>query len=159
LAVRGKTVKNFPLSKAAAASTLPANRNPHKEVQRMNRKTILVEAMGAPKRIVQEIQTRPRTTTICPLCRRRFKKNDPTVLIDLVKSIPLTPETNKLERSVRIQICEPCAQPVFDHRHKVMDDLIKLLAELVVEDMLEEDERDVKKRFAPEGGRRSVEKT
>ncbi len=42
----------------------------------MERKTILVEGMGAPKRVVQQIQTRPRTTTICPLRKTRFKKDD-----------------------------------------------------------------------------------
>jgi hypothetical protein len=104
----------------------------------MERKAILVKGMGAPKRVVQQIQNRPRTTTICPLCKRRFKKDDPTVLIDLVKRIRLTPEkNNERETTVRIQICEPCAQPVIQQRHKVMDDLIKLLAELAVKRYVE----------------------
>lgn len=116
----------------------------------MERKTILIEGMGAPKRVVQEIQPRPRTITVCPLCKKRFKKDDSTVLVDLVKRIPLTPEKNKEpETTVRIQICEPCAQPVIQQRHKVMDDLIKLLAELAVKDVLKKAD---KKRNAPEAG-------
>lgn len=104
----------------------------------MERRTILVEGMGAPKRVVQEIQPRPRTITVCPLCKRRFNKDDPTVLVDLVKQIRLTPEKNKEpEITVRIQICEPCAQPVIQQRHKVMDNLIKLLAELAVKRYVE----------------------
>lgn len=104
----------------------------------MERKAILVEGMGAPKRIVQEIQTRPRTTPVCPLCKKRFKKDDPTVLVDLVTRIRLTPEKNREpEITVRIQICEPCAQPVIEHKQKVMDDLIKLLAKRAVDDYVE----------------------
>lgn len=61
----------------------------------MERKAILVESMGAPKHVVQQIQTRPRTTTICPLCKRRFKKDDPTVLVDLVRRFCLTSGKNK----------------------------------------------------------------
>jgi hypothetical protein len=117
----------------------------------MERKTILVEGMGAPKRVVQHIQTRPRTTTICPLCKKRFKKDDPTVLIDLVTRIPLTPEKNKPERTIRIQICELCAQPVIQQRQKVMDDLAKLLARLAVEDMLKEADK-TQTHHAPTSG-------
>lgn len=118
----------------------------------MERKAILVEGMGAPKRVVQQIEIRPRTTTICPLCKTRFKKDDPTVLIDLVKRIRLTPEkNNEPELSVRIQICERCAQPVIQQRQKVMDDLIKLLAELAVEDVLKEAEKK-QEHHAPESG-------
>ncbi len=118
----------------------------------MERKAILIEGMGAPKRVVQQIQTRPRTTPICPLCKRRFKKDDPTVLVDLVKQIRLTPEKNKEpEITVRIQICEPCAQPVIQQRQKVMDDLIALLAKLAVEDMLKKAEKK-QKHNAPESG-------
>ena len=118
----------------------------------MERKTIVIEAMGAPKRVVQQIQTRPRTTTICPLCKRRFQKNDPTVLIDLVTRIPLTPERNREpERSVRIQICEPCAQPVIEQRQKAMSGLIALLAELAVEDVLKETDKK-RKHNAPKYG-------
>lgn len=116
----------------------------------MERKAILIEGMGAPKRVVQQIETRPRTTTICPLCKTRFKKDDPTVLIDLVKSFRITPvKNNEPERTVRIQICEPCAQPVIMQRQKVMDDLISLLAELAVEDVLKEAETK-QKYHAPE---------
>jgi len=123
----------------------------------MERKAILVEGMGAPKRVVQQIKTRPRTTTICPLCKTRFKKDDPTVLVDLVKQIRLTPEKNKEpEITVRIQICEPCAQPVIEHKQKVMDDLIKLLAKRAVDDMLKKAEkREAEKkqeRHAPISG-------
>ena len=118
----------------------------------MERKAILIEGMGAPKRVVQQIETRPRTTPVCPLCKKRFKKDDPTVLVDLVTCIRLTPEKNKEpERTVRIQICEPCAQPVIQQRQKVMDDLIRLLAELAVADMLKK--ADMKqKHHAPESG-------
>ncbi|MHB8742183.1 MAG: hypothetical protein ACYC9L_03580 [Sulfuricaulis sp.] len=114
----------------------------------MERKTILVEGMGAPKRVVQQIQTKPKTTTICPLCKKRFKKDDPTVLVDLVTRIRLTPEKNKEpEITVRIQICEPCAQPVIQQKQKVMDDLIKLLAKLAVDDMLKKaEEREAEKK-------------
>ncbi len=108
----------------------------------MERKAILVEGMGAPKRVVQQIETRPRTVTICPLCKTRFKKDDLTVLVDLVTRIRLTPEKNEEpEITVRIQICEPCAQPVIEHKQKVMDDLIKLLAKLAVEDALKKAEK------------------
>ena len=101
----------------------------------MERKAILVEGMGAPKRVVQQIQTRPHTTTICPLCKKRFKKNDPTVLVDLVRSFRITSEKSKEpEHTVRIQICEPCAQPVIEHKQKVMDHLIKLLAKRAIDD-------------------------
>lgn len=113
----------------------------------MKRKAILVEGVGFPKRVVQEIQTRPRTVTICPLCKKRFKKDDPTVLIDLVKSFRITPEkNNEPERTVRIQICEPCAQPVIQQRQKVMDELIALLAELLVKDMLKKADKKQKQR-------------
>lgn len=108
----------------------------------MERKAILIETMGAPKRVVQQIETRPRTTTVCPLCKTRFKKDDPTVLIDLVKYIPLTREKNReLERTVRIQICERCAQPVILRQQEAMHGLIALLAKWVVEDVLEEVEK------------------
>jgi hypothetical protein len=123
----------------------------------MERKAILVEGMGAPKRIVQQIQTRPHTTPICPLCKKRFKKDDPTVLVDLVKQIRLTPEKNKEpEITVRIQICEPCAQPVIQQKQKVMDDLIRLLAELAVDNMLKKAEKreaeKKQKHHAPASG-------
>lgn len=104
----------------------------------MERKAILVEGMGFPRRVVQQIRTRPRTITVCPLCKKRFKKNDPTVLVDLVTRIRLTPEKNVPEQTVRIQICEPCAQPVIQRQNKAMDDLVKLLARLAVEDVLKE---------------------
>jgi hypothetical protein len=117
----------------------------------MERKAILVEGMGAPKRVVQQIETRPRTTTISPLCKTRFKKDDLTVLVDLVTRIPLTPEKNRQpERTVRIQICEPCAQPVILQKQKVMDDLIKLLAKLAVEDALKKVEKQ--RHHATESG-------
>lgn len=118
----------------------------------MERKTILVEGMGAPKRVVQQIETRPRTTTICPLCKTRFKKDDPTVLIDLVKRIPLTSDRNNApERTIRIKICERCAQPVILQKQKAMHDLISLLAEWAVEDVLKETEKK-QKRCEPESG-------
>lgn len=105
----------------------------------MEHKAILVEGMAAPKRIVQEIRTGPRTTTICPLYKKRFKQDDTTVLVDLVKHIQLTPENNKeSEITVRVQICELCAQPVIERKQKVMNDLVKLLAKRAVEDYLEE---------------------
>ena len=86
------------------------------------------------------------------MCKTRFKKDDPTVLIDLVKRIRLTPEkNNEPERTVRIQICERCAQPVIMQRQKVMDGLIALLAKLAVADMLKK--ADMKQeRHAPESG-------
>lgn len=95
----------------------------------MERKTIRAETMKPPEGVVQYIQTRPQTSTICPLRKRRFKKDDPTVLIDLVTRIPLVPEKNKPARTVRVHICEPCAQPVIEQRQKAMDGLIALLAE------------------------------
>jgi len=113
----------------------------------MERKAILIEGMGAPKRVAQQIETRPRTTTICPLCKTRFKKDDPTVLVDLVKSFRITSEkNNEPERTVRIQICESCAQPVIQQRQKVMDELIALLAELLVKDMLKKADKKQKQR-------------
>ena len=116
----------------------------------MERKTILVEGIGAPKRVVQQIETRPRTTTICPLCKTRFKRDDPTVLIDLVKRIRLTPEkNNESEITVRTQICEPCAQPVILQKQKAMDDLVSLLAKWTLEDVLKEAEKK-QKRYEPE---------
>lgn len=118
----------------------------------MKRKAILVEGVGFPKRVVQEIQTRPRTVTICPLCKTRFKKDDPTVLIDLVTRIRLTPGKNNPEQTVRIQICEPCAQPVIQRQNKAMDDLIKLLAELVIDDILKEEADKKRKRPVVEAG-------
>ena len=118
----------------------------------MERKAILIEGMGAPKRVVQQIETRPRTTTICPLCKIRFKKDDPTVLVDLVKSFRITSEkNNEPERTVRIQVCERCAQPVIQQRQKVMDDLVSLLAELLVENVLKEADKK-QKHHAPEPG-------
>ena len=118
----------------------------------MERKTILVEGMGAPKRVVQEIQTRPRTATICPLCKTRFKKDDPTVLIDLVKRIRLTPEkNNESEITVRTQICELCAQPVILQKQKAMHDLVSLLAKWAFEDVLKEAEKK-QKQHAPKSG-------
>lgn len=110
----------------------------------MQRKAILVEGAGFPKRVVQQIKTRLRTTVICPLCRKRFKKDDPTVLVDLVTRIRLTPEKNVPEQTVRIQICEPCAQPVIQRQNKAMDDLINLFAEMLVDDLLK---RSDKKRM------------
>ncbi len=103
----------------------------------MVRKTILIEALGAPQRVVQRIETRPKTTAVCPLCRTRFKKNDPTVLIDLVKQFRIVPEPgNRQEQAIRISICEPCAQPVLKQRQEAIDGLIRLLAKLAVKDVL-----------------------
>jgi protein-arginine kinase activator protein McsA len=105
----------------------------------MERKTIMVEALGAPKHVVQQIETRPKTTAVCPLCRTRFKKDDPTVLIDLVKKFRIAPEQgNQPEQVIRISICEPCAQPAIKQRREALDDLIKLLAKLVVEDVMKD---------------------
>lgn len=105
----------------------------------MERKTILIEALGAPKRVVQQIVTRPKTTAVCPLCRTRFKNDDPAVLIDLVKRIRIAPEQgNQPEHTVRISICEPCAQPVIKQRREAIDSLITLLAKLVVEDVMKD---------------------
>ncbi len=118
----------------------------------MERKAILVEGMGAPKHVVQQIQTQPRTTTICPLCKKRFKKDDPTVSVDLVRRFCLTSGKNKEpDHIVRIQICEPCAQPVIQQRQKVMDDLVTLLAELLVESVLKKTDKK-QKRYVPESG-------
>lgn len=98
----------------------------------MERKAILVKGIGYPRHIIQEIRTRPRTITVCPVCKKRFKKDDTTVVVDLIKRIPLT-EKDEPEITVRIQICEPCAQPVIQERNKAMDRLIKYMAELAVE--------------------------
>lgn len=108
----------------------------------MKRKAILVEGIGFPKRVVQEIQTRPRTVTICPLCKTRFKKDDPTVLIDLVTRIQLTPGKNHPEQTVRIQICESCAQPVIQRQNKAMDALVNLFAEILVDDLLKKSDKN-----------------
>lgn len=118
----------------------------------MERKAILIEGIGAPKRVVQQIETRPKTTTICPLCKKRFKKDDPTVLVDLVRSFRITSEKSKEpEHTVRIQICEPCAQPVIQQRQKVMDDLVELLAELLVDGILKKTDKKQRPR-APVSG-------
>lgn len=104
----------------------------------MERKAILVTGIGRPQHIVQQIKTQPRTITVCPVCKKRFKKDDMTVAVDLVKRIPLTDKQDKPEITLRIQICEPCAQPVIQDRNKAMDRLVKFMAELAVEKYYEE---------------------
>lgn len=99
----------------------------------MERQAILVKGVGFPRHIVEEIQTRPRTITVCPVCKKRFKRDDTTVVVDLIKRIPLTEKDKEPKITIRIQICEPCAQPVIQDRNKAMDRLIKYLAELAVE--------------------------
>lgn len=113
----------------------------------MERKATLVETFGIPQRVVQQIKTKPRTTTICPLCKTRFKKDDPTILIDLVKRFSINAgKDNDFEHTVRIQICERCAQPVIRQRREAMDGLISLLAEMLTEEMLKELDEGRKQR-------------
>lgn len=108
----------------------------------MKRQAILA-GIGYPERIVQEIRPHPRTITVCPVCKKRFKKNDLTVLVDLITCIRLPTGKNKQhgnepEHTVRIHLCEPCAQPVIQERKKAMDGFIKFLAELTVEQWRQE---------------------
>lgn len=105
----------------------------------MEREATLVETLGIPQRVVQQIKTKPRTTTICPLCKTRFKKDDPTILIDLAKRFYINSgKDNNFEHTVRIQICERCAQPVIRQRREAMDGLISLLAEILAEEVLKD---------------------
>ena len=106
------------------------------------RKTTIVEVFGGPKRIVEHIVTDPRTTTVCPLCRRQFSVDAPTVLVDLVTQFSV--DDHKTERpitSVRVHLCEPCAQPIVAHKQKAVDGFISAVAEMLASSVIKEMEQ------------------
>lgn len=116
----------------------------------MERKIILVDALGAPKRIVQHIETRPKTATICPLCKTRFKRNAPTVLVDAVKRIRLTgKENDDPEFTIRIHLCEPCAAPLIKQKEEAFRNLVTFLARLAVDKVMRDVNKKHDKRVRP----------
>ena len=52
------------------------------------------------------------------------------------------------ERTVRIQVCERCAQPIIMQKQKAMDELVALLAELVVKKYVEKPRQEAKAKRA-----------
>jgi hypothetical protein len=105
----------------------------------MKRKSTLVQIFGGPKQIVQEFITKPKTIAACPVCRTRFRRDDATVLVDLVKRIGLVEKRDdQHEVSVRIHLCQQCAQPIIQQKKEAMDQVIDLLAELMANDVLKE---------------------
>jgi hypothetical protein len=130
----------------------------------MKSKTTLV-SFGGPRRIVQELRSRTQTIAVCPLCRARFRPGDETILVDLVKSIRLTPAHRRdLEFTVRIHVCGRCAEPIVQRKREAMSKLISLLAKLIVEDVLREAgqearaEPNAKKPRTPQRKRRNPQR-
>lgn len=106
------------------------------------RKRTIVEVFGGPKRIVEHIVTNPRTTTICPLCRKPFSADDPTVLVDLVTQLSVTDrKTERPTTSVRVHLCEPCARPIVEHKRKAVDDFISTVADILAKSVIKEMEQ------------------
>lgn len=103
----------------------------------MKSKPTLVELLGGPKRIVQHVVTGPKTITVCPLCKERFKDRDSTILVDFVKRIDLTQsDRTDHEFTVRIHLCAQCAEPILQRKREAMNQLVSLLAKLAAEDVL-----------------------
>lgn len=111
----------------------------------MKRKPMLVELLGGPKRIVQHVVTGPKTITVCPLCQRRFKDHESTVLVDLVKRLGLTESRRSdPEFTVRIHVCRRCAEPIVQQKREAMSKLISAFAKLALEDVLRELEQEAR---------------
>lgn len=105
----------------------------------MKRKKKTFIGLLGPRQIVQEVTTAVNTLVACPLCKTRFKNDDVTILIDLVTRIQLTgPEEDRAECTVRLHICEACAEPIKVHRQNASKPLISLLARQFVQDAMKE---------------------
>lgn len=118
----------------------------------MERETMLVEVMGGPRRIVQEVLPRNKTIPACPLCKTRFKKDDPTVLLDVVKRFAVIPKDDgDLEVALRVHVCKRCAEPIILQKQKAMDEVLNLFAELLAEDLLKELRQQKTRSRAPIG--------
>lgn len=110
----------------------------------MERKSILVEAASLPKNVVYQVKTRPRTTAVCPICKAPFKKDDLTVLVDLVRRFRITIGSKESDgEALRVSICTTCAEPVIRQQQKAMDEIIDLLANMIVNDMTRKGEAPV----------------
>lgn len=106
---------------------------------RGKRKTKTLVGIGGPRRIVQETTMKAKTLVMCLLCKHRFNSDDVTVLVDLVKRIRLTQtESSDIECTIRIHVCEACAEPIRQQRRDAINGLISLLAEQAVEDWMRE---------------------
>jgi hypothetical protein len=111
----------------------------------MESKTTLVEVFGGPKRIVQQVLSHPKTITVCPLCKTRFKAGDSTILVDLVKTIGLTQkDRGDLEFTARIHLCDRCAEPIIRQKREAVDQFVSFLAELAAEEVLKELEQEAR---------------
>jgi len=97
----------------------------------------LVPAFGRPTPVVHYITTDPRVTTVCPICHRPYKQDEPTVLVELVKRIPLPDrDPPPPETSVRVHVCESCAAPIMRKQHEAIDGLISMLAKMAADHVL-----------------------
>lgn len=107
----------------------------------MERKAILVEAMGLPKRVVYQVETQPTTTAVCPICKTPFKTDDLTVWVDLIRRFRITVGSKDSDgEALRVSICTTCAEPVIRQQQKAMDEIISLLADMIVNDMIRKGE-------------------
>lgn len=107
----------------------------------MERKAILVEATSIPKRVVYQVETQVTTTAVCPICKTPFKKDDLTVWVDLVRRFRITVGSKDSDgEALRVSICTTCAEPVIRRQQKAMEEIISLLADMVVNDMIKKGE-------------------
>jgi len=110
----------------------------------MERKAILVEPARIPKRVVYQIETQPTTMAICPVCQTPFKKDDLTVWVDLVRRFRITIGSKDSDgEALRVSICTTCAKPVILQQQKAMDEIINLLAGMIVNNMIRKGDAQV----------------
>lgn len=73
------------------------------------------------------------------VCRKPFRTNDATVLIDLVTSFLVVMDKPEVPTTtVRVHLCEPCAHPIILHKQKAVEDFCSALAEMLAKQVLEE---------------------
>lgn len=108
----------------------------------MKRKVTLADIEGV-KHIVQDVVPKVDTTVICPACEREFKKGAPTVMVEVVRRVPLTAnDAKRAEFAVRVRLCKSCAEPIIRQKQEAMSRLISVLAEVCVDDVLKEIEEE-----------------
>ena len=97
--------------------------------RKKNEKSLLITPFSV-KQIVQEVRTDPRTIAACPGCKKPFAENEKTVLVEVVRFIPLIePPHDKKECAVRIHFCFQCTENIVLEKREATKGLIDWLVD------------------------------